>query len=242
MSVFNEFDQLRNTVNRLMSDFDMGLRGGGGRRHGRGRRGGGGLDMMDEGWSGFPMGMGGWDEDILDLPMLTAAMGGQPLGGGQQIGKAGDISETKMEDVGQQPQFSGKQATQLTQKPEAGTLQPTFKPQQIMRARVNVEDAGDKFIVTAELPGFDKQNIKVNVDDNNVLSIKGEQTAEWVDQAKDKKYLRAERSFANIQRNLHLPKGVDPAKITANYENGVLHVNLPKTQEAEKQKQDIQIK
>lgn len=63
----------------------------------------------------------------------------------------------------------------------------------------SVEEQADKFVVTADVPGFDKQNIKVNVDDNNILTIKAEQTKEWQDQSKDKRYLRAERRKTNMQ-------------------------------------------
>lgn len=82
---------------------------------------------------------------------------------------------------------------------------------------------------------------QVNVTDDGLLTIKGEQSQEWVDQAKDKKYLHAERTFSNVERTLRLPKGVDTSKIQANLENGVLHVQLPKLPEAEKKQTNIQI-
>lgn len=244
MSIFNEFDSLRSAVNRMMGDFDTGLRGG----RGVGGGFGGGWPQSSLIAPSFGGGFGGWDEDILDMPLLTAtsnwmqptSMFGRGATQGRDLLKGSD--EIKMEDVGQQPQQQQQAGgTQLATRPTGGALTQTFRPDQFLRARVNVEDQKDKFIVTADVPGFDKKNIHVNVSDDGLLHIKAEQKQEHIDEAKDKTYLRAERSFANFRRTLRLPRGVDQAKISANYENGVLHVNLPKTEEALKAKQDIQI-
>lgn len=54
---------------------------------------------------------------------------------------------------------------------------------------MNVEDQKDQLIVTAEVPGFDKENLKVNISDDNVLTICGEQKKEHIEQSKDKKYV-----------------------------------------------------
>ena len=56
---------------------------------------------------------------------------------------------------------------------------------------MNVEDAKDKLVVTAEVPGFDKENLKVNISDDNVLTICGEQKKEHIEESKDKKYVRS---------------------------------------------------
>jgi len=245
MSVFREFDNLRSSVNRLFGDFDTGLRGtsgSGGRRRRRGGRPIGGVDEFDI--MGWPTTSGFWDEDILDIPMLTEPI--RQTGAPSQLeGGKKPSEEQKMMDVGESgttPSQQGGAGGQLsTQESRVGPQQSTFQPGKILQARVNLEELADKYVVTADMPGFDKPNIKLNVSDDGLLTIKGEQTKEFVDQAKDKKYLRAERTFANLQRTIRVPKGVDTSKIGASYENGVLHVNLPKVPEAEKQKQDIQI-
>ena len=58
---------------------------------------------------------------------------------------------------------------------------------------MNVEDQKDQLIVTAEVPGFDKENLKVNISDDNVLTICGEQKKEHIEQSKDKKFVRQQR-------------------------------------------------
>jgi len=232
MSIFDEFYRMQDLVNRTMGEFAGSLGGGGapggqGRRRGRGRRGSLG---------GFGGGL--FDEDLFDMApsMLLASsdIGGDVSGAGKQ-------AEGKMEDVPQSG-VGGIAETQLAQQqPQAGHLVPTFKPDQVLRARINVEEQPDKFIVTADVPGFSKENIKVNLTDDGLLQIKAEQSQQWKDQSKDKKYLKAERVFANMQRTIALPKGVEPSKISANYENGVLHVNLPKTEEKQRATQDIAV-
>jgi len=65
---------------------------------------------------------------------------------------------------------------------------------------VNVEDQKDQLIVTAEVPGFDKENLKVNISDDNVLTICGEQKKEHIEQSKDKKYVSSHRRKARAAR------------------------------------------
>jgi HSP20 family molecular chaperone IbpA len=121
------------------------------------------------------------DDDFFDTPLLLTGDLGQGQGQGQQqkqlgsgqgqqlqVRDKGQQEETKMTDVDEK-----SQSTQLTQ-PQTGSLLQTFQPGRLMRARVNIEDAGDKYVVTAEMPSFDKQNIKVNVTDDGLLTIKGQ--------------------------------------------------------------------
>lgn len=221
MSIFRDFDNLRNTVDTLMGSFDSGMRGG------RSRMG-----WPQSSFGGFG-GFGGWDEDILDVPLLSDVGFGIPTLGQQGLLPGKGQEEMKLPEGGTQLQQVGAQA---------GHLQPTFRPQQVVRARVNIEDKEDCYAVTAEMPGFDKENIKVNIDDNNVLHIRGEQSKEWQEESKDKRYLRAERTFANIVRNLRLPQNVNKEGISAQYTNGVLHIDVPKSAEAEQKQSQIQIK
>lgn len=91
----------------------------------------------------------------------------------------------------------------------------------------DVEDTDDHFIVSVDMPGIAKDNIKVEVA-NNVLSISGEKKEEKERRTKNR-YL-SERSEGSFFRSLSLPADVDPQKIEAAYENGVLKVAIPKAQ------------
>ena len=94
--------------------------------------------------------------------------------------------------------------------------------------RTDIRDAGDKFILEAELPGFDKGDIKLDVKDG-ILTITAEHK-ESSDQKDEKgNYLRRERRYGSFSRSFDIT-GIDEAGITAAYNNGVLELNLPKAQ------------
>ena len=92
--------------------------------------------------------------------------------------------------------------------------------------RTDIRDAGDKFILEAELPGFDKGDIKLDVKDG-ILTISAQHT-ENKDEKDDKgSYIRRERRYGSFTRSFDIT-GVDDEHITASYNNGVLELNLPK--------------
>ena len=92
--------------------------------------------------------------------------------------------------------------------------------------RTDIRDAGDKFILEAELPGFDKGDIKLDVKDG-ILTITAEHS-ENQDQKDDKgTYIRRERRYGSFSRAFDIT-GINEAGITAAYNNGILELNLPK--------------
>ena len=95
---------------------------------------------------------------------------------------------------------------------------------------VDVFDTQDAVVIKAELPGMKIDDIQIEVDDN-VLTLKGERTFE--EKLDDERYYRVERRYGSFQRSLALPQGVKADDIQATYEDGVLHVTVPKS-EAEK--------
>jgi HSP20 family protein len=221
--MFSEFDRLQDTVNALMGDF-------GRRRAGVGRGiGGFGLDPFSS--------MGGGVDDLFGWDMGVPTLGASQWGTQPLLTSGGKFDETKMDEsatgagTAMQPSTRGGQIV-----PSTGLGQLP-----VLRCRVNVEDQKDQLIVTAEVPGFDKENLKVNISDDNVLTICGEQKKEHIEQSKDKKFLRTERAFGSVQRSLRLPRHVDKTGVTASYENGILHINVPKKEE-QKEKTQVNIK
>jgi HSP20 family protein len=91
---------------------------------------------------------------------------------------------------------------------------------------VDVFEKDDKFIVKAELPGLKKEDIDVSVTDST-LQIKGEKKSE--SEVKEKDYYRSERSYGSFYRAVPLPARVNPDKIQADFEDGVLEVTLSKS-------------
>jgi HSP20 family protein len=94
---------------------------------------------------------------------------------------------------------------------------------------VDVIDRGNDIVVTADMPGVDKDDIKISVKDN-VLEI----SARWKteQEQKEKGYVRHERRYSNYYRSIRLPVAVDKTKAKASFSNGVLEVTLPRTEQA----------
>ena len=92
--------------------------------------------------------------------------------------------------------------------------------------RTDIRDAGDRFILEAELPGFQKEDIKLDLKDC-ILTISA-QHSENKDEKDDKgQYIRRERRYGSFTRSFDVT-GVDEEHITASYNNGVLELSLPK--------------
>jgi HSP20 family protein len=91
---------------------------------------------------------------------------------------------------------------------------------------LDVREEKDHYTVRADMPGTNKESIKVNVE-GRLLTISGDRTT--VDETKDNdKVVRTERSMAEFVRTLELPGPVKADSVDAKYDNGVLTLNLPK--------------
>ena len=90
-----------------------------------------------------------------------------------------------------------------------------------------VEEDRD-LVLRADLPGMTEDDVNVEVKDG-VLTISGERKAE--ERKEEKGYYRVERSFGSFSRSLTLPEGIDPDKVGAEFDNGVLEVRIPKPEE-----------
>jgi HSP20 family protein len=96
---------------------------------------------------------------------------------------------------------------------------------------INVKETNDDFEVEVAAPGMDKKDFKVELD-GNMLTISSEKKNEWQDNDNER-YSRKEFSYQSFQRTFQLPKDVvDAEKIQAKYENGLLHLTIPKKEHA----------
>ncbi len=96
---------------------------------------------------------------------------------------------------------------------------------------VNVIEHDDNFVVEMAIPGLKKTDFDISLD-NQILSISAETKAE--DESDDKNYTRREFGYSSFKRTFKLPKSVETEKISANYTDGILKVDLPKRDEAKK--------
>lgn len=90
----------------------------------------------------------------------------------------------------------------------------------------DLTDEGDAYKLTADLPGFNKEDIHLDLN-NDVLTISAERHSEAEDKDKKGKYIRRERSYGCYKRSISLGD-VDQSNISAKYENGVLTLTMPK--------------
>jgi HSP20 family protein len=96
---------------------------------------------------------------------------------------------------------------------------------------VNIKETNDAFDVEVAAPGMKKDDFKVELD-GNMLTISSEKTDE-ANEKEGERYSRREFSYQSFQRTFQLPKDVvDSDKIEARYENGLLHLVIPKKEEA----------
>lgn len=105
--------------------------------------------------------------------------------------------------------------------------------------RVDVTEDNENLYVHAEVPGVDKNDIKINLV-GDVLTISGEKKSEQKDEKKN--YYRIERNYGAFSRSFTLPAEVIYDKISAEYKEGVLNITLPKTEEAKIVEKQIDIK
>lgn len=92
---------------------------------------------------------------------------------------------------------------------------------------VDISEDDKEYVIKAELPEVDKEKVKIVVE-NGVLCIKGERRFEK--EEKNKKYHRIERSYGSFMRSFTLPDDADPAKVAAEFKDGLLQVHMPKSE------------
>ena len=98
---------------------------------------------------------------------------------------------------------------------------------------INVIENDKDYKVEMAAPGMTKDDFKVNVDENNNLTICMEKKEEKKEEKKDKKYLRREFSYSKFQQTILLPENVEKDKISAKVEHGILSIEIPKVKEEE---------
>ena len=95
--------------------------------------------------------------------------------------------------------------------------------------KVNIKEAADAFIVEMAVPGLKKSDFNIHLE-NKLLTISAELSEEHENQ--DKTYTRREFGYSSFKRTFTLPETVNDSKINASYNDGILHVYLPKKEEA----------
>ncbi|MFA5728293.1 MAG: Hsp20/alpha crystallin family protein [Candidatus Neomarinimicrobiota bacterium] len=104
---------------------------------------------------------------------------------------------------------------------------------------VDIIEEEKAYQLHVELPGLNKDDIKLNVKDN-YLSISGEKKRE--SKIEEKNYHRTERVFGSFQRNFRLSDAVETDKIEAEFKDGVLNIFIPKKKESLAKQIEVKVK
>jgi HSP20 family protein len=102
---------------------------------------------------------------------------------------------------------------------------------------LDVSEGENEVVVKAEIPGVEKEDIKVSVKDD-VLTISGEKKQEEREEGEN--WQRVERSYGAFKRELSLPS-VDNQRVEATYRDGILEVRLPKKESAKPKEIEIKV-
>lgn len=110
-------------------------------------------------------------------------------------------------------------------------------PPAMWAPQTDLAETDDDFRLRVDVPGMSKEDIDVNLQ-GGTLTVSGERTSEQTDEGED--YVRVERAFGSFHRSFSLPDAVDEDNIKATYEDGVLSIIVPKTEESARRQIEIQ--
>lgn len=95
--------------------------------------------------------------------------------------------------------------------------------------QVNISEADHEYVITAELPGLKKEDVKITLEDG-VLTLQGERKQEK--EEKGTRYHRVERAYGSFVRSFTMPDVIDDAKVATEFKDGILSIRLPKSEKA----------
>lgn len=96
------------------------------------------------------------------------------------------------------------------------------------RPAIDIDEREKEYVVSAEIPGIDKDDINISIKDN-VLTISGEKPSPENDESQAH---CTERNFGDFQRSIRFNTKIEQDRISADYHNGVLTIRLPNSEEA----------
>jgi HSP20 family protein len=101
---------------------------------------------------------------------------------------------------------------------------------------MDLVEEGDDYVLRADLPGLNEKDVNIELEDS-VLTISGQRKSEQEERKEG--YYRVERASGSFSRSLTLPEGVDPERVRASFDRGVLEVRIPKPEQRKPRKVTI---
>ena len=114
---------------------------------------------------------------------------------------------------------------------------PTVKDE-FGKMKCDIYEKDGAYHLEMDVPGFDKKDVQIEIDDNDYLTITAEKNTEDTEEDEKKNYIRKERNYGKYQRSFYVG-GVDKENIQANFENGILKISMPKKEEEKSSKKTI---
>ena len=120
---------------------------------------------------------------------------------------------------------------------------PFFTRNDNKMMKTDIKENDNNFELEVDLPGFNKDNIKMTIDDG-YLTINAKQETNNDEKDEHGKYVRRERYYGECSRSFYVGDDVKPEDITANFKNGILTLEVPKVENKGKlpEKKYIEIK
>lgn len=114
-----------------------------------------------------------------------------------------------------------------------------FSDRSLGELKTDIKDTGDSYTLEADLPGFKKEDISIDIEDN-YLTITAARHSEYEKKDKKGNYIRCERSYGNFSRSFDLT-GIDTEGLSATFADGVLTLKMPKLVETKPAAKKLEI-
>ncbi len=106
--------------------------------------------------------------------------------------------------------------------------------------KVDIKEDEKNYYIKVELPGVKKEDLKITVNDENILQIRGQKKFE--EKKENENYIRMETSYGEFARSFALPENVKKDEIQAKYNDGVLNLTIEKVEPSKPKETEIKIK
>jgi len=118
-------------------------------------------------------------------------------------------------------------------------IERSFLTENVHTFSTDVTDNGDSYTVETDLPGFKKEDVKIEIA-GDTMTVNAERHSDFEKKENRGKYVRVERSYGSYSRTFDIT-GVDAEQIKAKYDNGVLTITLPKKATKTPEKRNLEI-
>ena len=114
-----------------------------------------------------------------------------------------------------------------------------FGSNELASFKTDIRENGDEYVLEADLPGFKKEDINIDVEDNR-MTITASRHSEFEEKDKQGNYIRCERSYGNFSRSFDMT-GIDTERLSAGFTDGVLTLHMPKLVETKPTARKLEI-